>query len=116
MSTDNVFDLWQFAYVMPVYRTIGGARRIVRGDVTTILHDERVEYRTQWRPMAGVDYVEAVFDLACFELVVDDFGTRAARCPCGDDIEADDVAELLERIREHCKTKHPGALKVRWPK
>ena len=115
MSADNVFDLWQFAYVMPIYRTLGGVRRIVRGDVTTTLHDERVEWRTQFRPMAGVDYVDAVFDLACFDLTGDDDGS-VCRCPCGESIAAADVGELLESIREHCKERHPKALKVVWPK
>lgn len=115
MSTDNVFDLWQYAYVMPVFRALGGARRLVRGGVTLTLHDERVEWLTQWWPMAGVDYVDAVFDLACFDLTGDDHGS-VCRCPCGDYIVAADVSELLDNIREHCDKKHPGALKVVWPK
>jgi len=115
MSTDNVFDVWRYAGDLPVFRTVGGPRRITHGDVTTILHDERVEWRTQWHPMAGVDFTDAVFDLSCFELAADVEGS-AAQCPCGDDIGAADVLELLENIREHCDKKHPKALKVRWPK
>lgn len=116
MSTDNVFDLWQYAYVMPVFRTLGGPRRLVRGDVTTTLHDERVEWPTQWRPTAGVDYTDATLDLWAFELLGDDQWPRGAECPCDEVIEADSVGELLDAIRVHCSDKHPGALKVVWPK
>lgn len=115
MSTDNIFEVWRHAGDLPVFRTLLGPTRIVTGDTTITLHDVRREFRTQWRPMAGVDYSDAILDLACFEFVWDaEFG--GAQCPCGDHIGAADVLELLESIREHCDRRHPGAFKVVWPK
>jgi hypothetical protein len=115
VSIDNVFDVWRYAGDLPVFRTLLGPTRIVKGDTAITLHDVRHEFRTQWHPIAGVDYSDAILDLACFEFAADDEGS-AVQCPCGDAIGAADVLELLESIREHCDRRHPGALKVVWPK
>jgi hypothetical protein len=108
MTLVHRYPKWRQADDLPVYRTLLGPTRIIDGERTLILHDERREYRTQWQPMAGVDFADNEFSLDLFEMYDNEGG---AQCPCGDQIGASDVGELLDNIQSHCVLKdHPNPM------
>jgi len=116
MSLDRTFPVWRYAGDIPVFRTLAGPRREQHGDVTIVHHWQPYEWRTQFHAWAGTDYTDIDLDLSSFVLLGDDESPKGAECPCGDLIGAEDVGELLDNIGGHCQARHPGALKVKWPR
>lgn len=102
MTMVNTFRKWRYAEDLPVFRTLLGPTRVVRGDVVLTLHDAPREFRTQWHPQEGADFTDADFALDLFALLCDDQGSPGAVCPCGDELPGGDAGELLRAIYQHC--------------
>jgi hypothetical protein len=117
MTFDNRFAVWIQAADLPVYRTVGGPKRVTikrpDGDIV-IEGPEQVTWLTQFRPWNGFDYTDREFTLDIFR-AVDEGYALDVMCPCGELLSGDDVGHLLRLINDHChKAKHPMTKVESW--
>jgi hypothetical protein len=105
MTFDNRFAVWCYAANLPVYRSLGLRPTTVQRGSITISGPERAEFWTQFHAWAGKDYFDRVLDLDSFAA---DVCALDVVCPCGEQLSADDVGELLREIYQHCgAADHP---------
>lgn len=104
MTIAHRYPAWRRAEDLPVYREIGGPKRVTikrpDGDIT-LTGPEQVTWLTQYRPWAGLDYTGCEFTLDAFRAVEEGYALDVT-CPCGERVSGDDAGDLLREIYKHC--------------
>lgn len=108
MSMDGLYPKWRYAEDLPIFRTMGGPKRVQIREAGVVVREligpEQVTWSTPFRAWAGTDYTDRIFSLDVF--TIDGYGD--VTCPCGEVLSADNAGDQLREIYKHCGASgHP---------